>query len=527
MATPTPAQLLQEAIRAEEAGQFARAEQMLAIFVQQQPKDAKGLMRLVRLRLRHLHKPDQALALVPRMLKLAPNAGLSHELAAEAHCAMRNYDIALAHAEKAVKLQPKSADTLYVAATVYQYAGQYDASIRTIRKALAIRPDHLPSKMLLIWSLNADGQQREAEELCRAVFAAYPNNLPNLTLWSRITKATPEDPIYLHLRDTVLPALDGVKDRRKAEVLKTLGKAENDIGNYAQAFRHFAAAKQLATVKYDRSINRNFVNGLMGGSSRSDFFGASGHDSERPLLIVGMPRTGSTLLEQVLSNHPQIGGIGESEILRRLANAAGFRFGDGAGFAQTVRKLTPERAAQYADLYLQQSGKIAPGNLRIVDKNLHNFELLGFFARLFPKARIIRALRDPMDNCVSCYMQPLNDFHSYTHDLRNLGEYYTDFRRLTDHWKTVIPNPMMDVSYEDMVADTEGMARKIIDFIGLDWDPACLDFQNNSARVRTLSVAQVRQPIYKSSVKRWKRYEEFLDPLKAELKQFYPDGFDA
>ena len=130
-----------------------------------------------------------------------------------------------------------------------------------------------------------------------------------------------------------------------------------------------------------------------------------------------------------------------------------------------------------------------------------------------------------MDNCVSCYLAPLNSFHSYTQDLTSLGQYYCEYRSLMAHWKNVVPNPIMEVHYEDIVADTEGKAREVIDFLGLDWDPACLDYQQNENRAQTISTWQVRQPIYKSSVKRWARYEKHLDPLKAELKQFYPDGF--
>jgi hypothetical protein len=305
-----------------------------------------------------------------------------------------------------------------------------------------------------------------------------------------------------------------------------LGKAENDIGNYVQAFEHFRDAKQMQSERHDRSANKRFTREVLANTSRVDFFGSRGYDSERPVVIVGMPRTGSTLLEQILSNHPQIGGIGESPLLRELASAESIRRNSGVDLARVVKTLSEKRAHELAEIYLKRSLESAPGNLRIVDKNLHNFEILGLFGKLFPRARILCALRDPMDNCLSCYMQPLSRFHSYTQDLTSLGQYYTDFRRQVDHWKKIIPNPTMDVSYEATVADTEGMARAVIDFLGLEWDPACLEFQKNTARVKTLSVAQVRQPIYQSSVKRWRRYEALLGPLKAELADFYPDGFD-
>ena len=238
-----------------------------------------------------------------------------------------------------------------------------------------------------------------------------------------------------------------------------------------------------------------------------------------------MPRTGSTLMEQILSSHPQIGGIGESSLLRNIALDEGLKLQDGASTISVTRRLQPDRALALAGRYLTEARSENPDALRIVDKKLHNFEFLGLFAKLFPKARIIHALRDPMDNCVSCYMQRLKSYHSYTRDLTSLGQYYVEHRRLMDHWKHVLPNPIMNVSYEDMVADTEGMAREIIAFLGLEWDAACLEFRDNQQRVLTSSSWQVRQGIYDNSVKRWKRYESFLDPLKAELAEFYPDGF--
>ena len=518
--------LLEKARAAEEAGNIKAAKTALSAAVKQDPKNAKPLMHLVRLMLRRTNEAQNTLAILPRLLKLAPKSGLAHELAAEAHAKLHNHDTAASHADKSVALAPKSPDGLYVAATVYQSVNRYRDAITCLRTALSIRPDHMPSKLSLAASLRSAGELEEADKKCRMIFAENPNTFGNYIIWSQIGKISADDEMYLYLRDVILPALTQQSDPRCHPALNILGKAANDIGNYSQAFEHFSAAKELRTNRHDRSINRRFTREVVENTSRADFFGFNGHESENPVLIVGMPRTGSTLLEQILSNHPQIDGIGESPLLRRLVESAGMRRNDGIGLAKVIKTMSEKRARELAEIYLEKSTESAQGSLRIVNKSLHNFELLGFFARLFPRARIIRALRDPMDNCVSCYMQPLNNFHSYTEDLTSLGQYYCDFRRQTNHWKNTIPNPMMDVSYEATVADTEGMAKQVIAFLGLEWDPACLDFQNNKARVKTLSVAQVRQPIYKSSVKRWKRYEEFLDPLKAELAEFYPEGFE-
>ncbi|RBW45451.1 hypothetical protein DS901_04330 [Loktanella sp. D2R18] len=525
MAKASKSPLIPQAKEAEAAGQLLLAERILHTAAKITPKDPTAYAVLIRLYTRKMKKTDMAIALLPKLLKLAPKSALAHELAAECFCKKRMYVSAKEHADKAVKLGPKSPDGLYVAATVYFDLEEYDRATKCMEACLAIRPKHLPSRLLYAKSLRGAGDLQKAESICRSIFEEYPDSLPNYSIWHQACKITADDPIYLHIRDTVYPTLVEKKLPGRVVLLRILGKAENDLGNFETSFQHYAEAKALAGNTHDRTANKLFVNAVVSGVSRADFFGSAGSESQSPVLVVGMPRTGSTLLEQILSNHPQIGGIGESKYLREAASKAGVDFQDGSSLADTIRKITPDQAQELAAEYLQKSTNAQPGMLRIVDKNLHNFEILGLYAKLFPKARIINALRDPMDNCVSCYLAPLSNFHSYTQDLTSLGQYYSEFRRLMDHWKKVLPNPIMEVHYEDVVADTEGKAREVIDFLGLDWDPACLSFQENVNQARTISTWQVRQPIYKSSVKRWARYEQHLDPLKAELKHFYPDGF--
>lgn len=511
----------------EADGKLTEAEATLRRALRDTPKDAAACAQLIRLYNRKLKQAEKGAALLPRLLKLAPKVAISHELAAENNFMRRQYNVARQHADETVRLGPKSPNGLYVAATVYLHFDLYEAAIDCMRAALEIVPDHLPSRLLYARALRSAGNLAEAEAVCRDIFQVHPDSLTNLGIWSRTCRQTADDPIYLHIRDNLLPKLRPHKGRPLIRVLQILGKAEDDVGNHETAFEHYAEAKALQTPRHDPRINTRFVNTIIAGTSTADYFGATGHASESPVLIVGMPRTGSTLLEQILSNHPQIGGIGESSLLRDAAVKSGFHTNDGRALVEAIHRMSPRRATALAQEYLDQSQQQEPDAIRIVDKRLHNYELLGIFGKLFPRARVIGALRDPMDNCMSCYLQPLNKFHSYTQDLTSLGQYYTEFRRLLDHWKKVIPNPILDVSYEALVADTEGEARKIIDFLGLEWDPACLNFQSNTHRARTLSSWQVRQPIYQSSVKRWKRYEKFLDPLKAELASFYPEGFDG
>ncbi|HKG73146.1 MAG TPA: sulfotransferase, partial [Aestuariivirgaceae bacterium] len=184
---------------------------------------------------------------------------------------------------------------------------------------------------------------------------------------------------------------------------------------------------------------------------------------------------------------------------------------------QSITELTGSRCKQFAQRYLTELDRHSRTALRVVDKMPHNFMLLGFFALLFPKARIVHCRRDPMDNCVSIYTHRFNAAHGYSTDMKILGLYYREYRRLMDHWRKVLPLRMFELQYEEMIANQEAMSRKLIDFAGLEWDDACLSFHDTERTVRTLSRWQVRQPIYTTSVKRWKKYEEFLDPLQEGL----------
>ncbi len=522
----TPSGAIHQAKMLMAAGKWPAAEAALKAHLAVKPKDPLALLLLTRIYNRHLRRPREALLVVERLLKVAPAAATSHQEAAETFCNLRTLDQAVAHAEKAMALAPRNPDVLYVAGTVYDMDEQFETAIRILQKALAIRPDHLESRLLLASSLRGAGQMDACLTLCREIFADNPDNFHLQMIYNRACKQSADDPIFQHLRDNLVPGARAANSRFMAPLLKYLAKGEDDIGDYDAAFTHFTEAKKRAAQTHDAFAYARFVSDHL-SLTRGDFFGSTGAAGESPVFIVGLPRCGSTLLEQILSSHPQIAGIGESTLLRSIRDQLGPQDGDGAGMVRLIRSMTAEQAVEAGQAYLSGSARKAgqPQAQRIVDKLLHNYEVLGLIAKLLPNARVLHATRDPMDHCVSMYMQPLSEWHSYTTDLTSLGRYFVQYRRLMAHWETALPLKMMEVPYEGVVADTEGMARKVIAFLGLEWDDACLDFQKSEKRVKTLSVAQVRQPIYSSSVKRWKRYEAHLDPLKAELKGFYPDGF--
>jgi len=329
----------------------------------------------------------------------------------------------------------------------------------------------------------------------------------------------------------ILRELDG--PRLKSDAVQSLhyaaGKVLNDLKRYAEAFHHFNKAKQAAGYKFDIDQYRRFVD-LTIQTFTPDLFAARssyGNPSEAPVFVVGMPRSGTTLVEQICGSHPDVHGAGELSKLRRVANAIGLQ-PTASDFNKPITTVTEGLSKALAEEHLSYLRERAPTARRIIDKMPHNFELIGLLTLLFPKARIVHCRRDAIDNCVSCFVLPFSSAHSYNSDLRTLGVYYREYDRLMRHWNEVFPGRMFENRYEALVEDQEAQSRRLIDYLDLPWDDACLRFFDREGAVTTPSRWQVRQPIYKSSVKRWKNFEgengvdDFVKLLIESISMFTP-----
>ena len=240
--------------------------------------------------------------------------------------------------------------------------------------------------------------------------------------------------------------------------------------------------------------------------------------SDKPVFIVGMPRSGTSLVEQILASHPAVHGAGELDFIHHIwvgmLGMLGSNFGK---YPKCLDNLTTEQVDGMADVYLSPLVAMKPDAVRITDKMPLNFLHLGLIASLFPSARIIHCRRDPMDTCLSCFMTHFNYPQPFQHDLEHLGHFYRLYEKLMGHWKTVIDLPMLEVSYEEVVADPEAQSRRMVEFLGLPWNDDCLKFHQTKRPCATASVMQVRRPVYGSSVGRWRHYEKHLGPLKSAL----------
>jgi tetratricopeptide (TPR) repeat protein len=368
-----------------------------------------------------------------------------------------------------------------------------DEAEASLRKALEIKPDLFEAKYGLAQIRKVKADDENLAALISAAEAARNGAAP----------LSGKDAIFMHF---------------------ALGKSYGDIGDYDKAFPHFIEGCNLKrakssyhpdeTARYFVSIMRNF------GAETIDKLRGGGDTSHLPIFILGMPRSGTTLTEQIIASHPEVHGAGELPDLMVIAEReiATATFPDNVGLLDQA-SLTA-RGAEYVTGLKRR----APGARYITDKMPGNFQAVGLIHLMLPNAKIIHVNRNPVDTCLSCFTTLFKYGHEYSYDLAELGRYYADYARLMEHWRRVLPaGAFLDVHYEDIVADQEGQSRRILEYCGLEWNDACLDFHKNKRAVSTASVSQVRQPIYKSSVERWRPYEKFMGPLFDALGELAPD----
>ncbi|HUB13780.1 MAG TPA: sulfotransferase [Acetobacteraceae bacterium] len=428
-------------------------------------------------------------------------------------------DDALRCHERAVALAPNDARTHAAHAAALRKAQEPVAALAACRRALALAPDRIDMWMLLGGGLAALGQFDEAIAIYRHILELDPA----CTEARRSIVAAGE-----HMIDAgELARMAAVADDPAADVEQrlsagyALGALLDKAGDYDAAFARIAAASRLAREQqaaegkgFDRAAFRVMLQRLMGYYSAPrlaappDF----GIAAELPVFIVGMPRSGTTLVEQIIASHPIAFGAGERRDIGRLAKTLELAAGSPDPFVWPAEKVRQEAAA-----YLERLRAMAGEARRVTDKMPDNVLWLGLIAMLYPRARIVCCRRDLRDVCLSCYFQTFTDGLAWSNDLQDCAFRALGVEWLMEHWRKALPVPMLEVSYEALVADPETESRRLIEFVGLPWDPACLTFHTTERPILTASVWQVRQPLYASSVGRWRHYEPHLAPLIAAL----------
>jgi tetratricopeptide (TPR) repeat protein len=424
-------------------------------------------------------------------------------------------DEALVCAQQALALAPHDANVQITVGNVLQAIGSHDAALEHFDRAAALPGSVVEEALLARAALFLEsGRKDEAAVAFEQVVTAFPKSIRAMVGRSDSKKFKTDDPDIAAMEAGLVRA-EGLLLSDQLATHFALGKAYLDTGDSARAFQHLDSGNRLkrATFDFDSGATGQWMQDI--AEVFSDEFQSArqgmGAASSRPVFIIGMPRSGTTLVEQILASHPQVEGAGELSALRLAIESQGV-------FPQSLINCSSADLAAIGSDYLARTEPLVKGRDRLVDKMPANFLYAGLIPLILPGARIIHCRRDPVDTCMSCYSKQFGGEQRFTYNLTELGQFHLDYQDLMAHWRELLPAEcFIEVDYESVVDDLEGQAKRLIDFIDLPWDDACLDFHKTQRVVRTASVNQVRQPIYKTSKGRWRAHAEQLGPLLAAL----------
>ncbi|MDB5329841.1 MAG: uncharacterized protein JWP03_992 [Phycisphaerales bacterium] len=462
-------------------------------------------------------KFDEALARFQESLRLNPAEGDCHYRVACAARSAGKLELVERHLLEAVRLSPRHGGIRDGLASWFLQNGKIEKALEHSAMALAIKADHPGFMVTRASVLMGDGQNEAAAELLEPLVVgglveprlaiAYAQLAPKIGREAQaaalVARVLEQKEIAPQVRTQFHFAAAGLLDA---------------MGRYDEAFEQARIANSRVRRPYDPARHTAFVQTQIRSYCRQNLKSLphASHQSRRPVLIVGMPRSGTSLVEQILASHPDVFGAGELRLMglvgQSMANAPWSQDGNGG---HRLDRLSLKRTNGLAAEYLSAIESLNSTARYVTDKMPLNQEHLGLVELLLPDCHVIHCIRDPRDTCLSCYFTDFAEGNDFAFNLGHLASYHRNYRALMAHWKKDLTIPILDVRYEDVVADKEGQTRRMLEFLDLPWDDRCLNFHKNKRLVATASRDQVRKPIYNSSVGRWKHYEKHIPELVA------------
>jgi len=428
------------------------------------------------------------------------------------------HDEAVALLSRAVTLAPRNVDYLVKYGEVLVSAGRNSESLLQFDKTLKLKPGY-PAALAGKAGVYLRAREPEkARRLLAPFVEAGTEDIGMAIVSARAARRAGDHDEAIRVASRHLD--DDATWPVRQSLWFEIGAAHEAGGRFDEAFDAYTRGNGLNPATWDALAVSRWFDGVMATFDRDTVAGLprAADASSLPVLIVGLPRCGSTLVEQIIDAHPQAHGAGELTLLEDLVTGMSERIGSTAPYPQCVRDLDQADVDALSRSYLEPLRSLAPSAARVCDKQLSNFGHLGVAAAILPGVRVIHVRRDPMDTCLSCYV---NQFApgtpAYRSDLRSLGLFYNDYRAVMEHWRGVLDVPMLELDYEQLVADPDGECRRLVEFCGLPWDDGCLRFFESEREVLTLSRDQVNRPIYTTSVGRHRNYELHLGPLRDAL----------
>jgi len=414
---------------------------------------------------------------------------------------------------KAIELAPELNDTYKNLGVCYQGEGIHDKALHYFK----IYNERVPSDEVVIAGMASVHERRAEYDEGMALIEPF---IYNDNVSAEIVLAYAKLARHFKHEDEAIQALINIDDtsilnKLRIEKYYALGKLTEPKGDADTTFTYYKQANDLEDQEFSIALEQSTFDNIKSYYSKEKIQSLSRAEntSQLPLFIVGMPRSGTSLAEQVLASHPDVFGAGELENMHNIVQKMGDELKPKNNYPLCLDSMTTEYATQIADEHIKTLQQMAPEAKYIVDKMPHNFMLLGVINLLFPKTTVIQCKRSSIDTCLSIYFQHFNKHHSYSYSLKKLGEYYNLYADLMEHWKNVLDINVIELEYEKVIANPEEEMRNLLDNCGIEWDPACLKFYENKRTVMTPSYDQVRRPIYTSSVAKWKKYEHHLEEL--------------
>lgn len=520
-----PRRSLGEALFAQ--GKHDDAIAALQDVIRRAPADARAYNELGNV-FASMGRAEEAISAYENALRYEPQFAMAENNIATVLRSEGRLDEAVEHCRRALELQEDRPEAHANLGSVLKLQGKVEEAIELNQQALRLQPQHVDARNNLGSILTDLGRFDEAIEHLEEVLRTDPHsirayhNLGDLAANNRY-QFSPEQ---LACLETVL-ASDDISDEDATLLHSILAGIYAKQHEYDQAFESYRRSNdtkqsvlEKAGIAFDGNEHSEFITSTINtfDAETLESLAAWGSDSETPVFVIGMPRSGTTLVEQIIASHPEAAGVGELRDVRQIATDLPTLLENATAFPGCITQVTERAIADSAQRYLDGLAARASGVSRIVDKMWANFAYLGFIFAMFPKARIIHCQREPMDVCLSCYQCNFNSIR-WACRLEDIGLYFREYKRTMDHWRAVLPASIHDVPYEQMVADPEGMSRQLISFCGLEWSDRCLEFYNQKQAVQTASRVQVRRPIYSTSVGRWKKYETHLLPLQQAINE--------
>jgi tetratricopeptide (TPR) repeat protein len=521
--------------RAEEAqlqGRIEEAEKLLRETLAQDPDNPRALRMLGMIAL-EANRFKAARRMLEKAVELDPEFVMGWNDLANFHMKQDRYDKALELVEKAIGLDPGMAHSYVMRGNILSKAQRHEEALEAYREALEISALNPGALSGMGHVLKTIGRQQESIDAYRKCIRAHPQF--GEAYWSLANLKTFEfDDGEVEVMEHMVEEPE-LADEPKVNFYLSLGKHYENRGDYDRAFENYRRGNDLRRGHeiYD-PVQTQVIHDRIISVFDREFFAARdgwGDPDPSPVLIVGLPRSGSTLIEQILASHSMVEGTMELPDLARTIGELSKRSPGKTEYPEAVTPLDEEAVAALGRSYLQSTMRYRKPLPRFIDKMPNNFASIGFLHLVLPNAKVINARRHPLDSCLGSYKQLFFKGQSFTYDLFELGHYYLQYQRIMDHWHQVLPGRVLDVHYEEMVADQEGQTRRILDYLGLPWEDRCLRFYETERAINTASSEQVRQPIYTGAVHFWRNYErhlgELIETLEPLLRQLPPEDRPA